>query len=63
VPVLHWHGDTFTLPEGRSCSPPARRYRHQAFRRGRAACWRCRFHAEMGEDERFEDWIAQDMIT
>jgi GMP synthase (glutamine-hydrolysing) len=34
-------------------------YQHQAFRKGRNVL-ALQFHAEMGEDERFEDWIAQD---
>jgi GMP synthase (glutamine-hydrolysing) len=60
VPVLHWHGDTFTLPEGTELLASSAAYRHQAFRRGRNLL-ALQFHAEMGEDERFEDWIAQDM--
>jgi len=35
-------------------------YPHQAFRRG-PNLLALQFHAEMGEDERFEDWIAQDL--
>ena len=59
VPVLHWHGDTFTLPEGAELLASSAAYPHQAFRRGRNVL-ALQFHAEMGEDERFEDWIAQD---
>jgi GMP synthase-like glutamine amidotransferase len=40
VPVLHWHGDTFDLPEGVELLASSHVYRHQAFRRG-AICWRC----------------------
>lgn len=60
VPVLHWHGDTFTLPEGAELLASSPLYPHQAFRKGRNVL-ALQFHAEMGEDERFEDWIAQDM--
>lgn len=60
VPVLHWHGDTFTLPEGAELLASSPVYPHQAFRKGRNVL-ALQFHAEMGEDERFEDWIAQDM--
>lgn len=58
VPVLHWHGDTFTLPEDvelLASSPP---YPHQAFRRG-PNILALQFHAEMGLDPRFEAWIEQ----
>ena len=59
VPVLHWHGDTFTQPEGTELLASSKLYPHQAFRRG-PNLLALQFHAEMGEDERFEDWIAQD---
>jgi GMP synthase (glutamine-hydrolysing) len=60
VPVLHWHGDTFALPEGTELIASSAHYPHQAFRRG-SNLLALQFHAEMGEDERFEDWIAQDL--
>jgi GMP synthase (glutamine-hydrolysing) len=60
VPVLHWHGDTFTLPAGTELLASSDLYQHQAFRRGHNVL-ALQFHAEMGEDERFEDWLAQDM--
>src|SRR5262249_55646253 len=49
VPVLHWHGDTFDLPEGVELLASTSAYRHQAFRRGRELL-ALQFHAEMGED-------------
>ena len=58
VPILHWHGDTFTLPEGAELLASSPAYPHQAFRRGRNIL-ALQFHAEMGEDERFHAWIDQ----
>jgi len=57
VPLLHWHGDTFTLPEGVELLASSRHYHHQAFRRGRNLL-ALQFHAEMGEDERILDWVG-----
>ncbi len=56
VPVLHWHGDTFTLPEGTELLASSHLYAHQAFRRG-PNLLALQFHAEMGEDERYHQWI------
>lgn len=56
VPVLHWHSDTFDMPRGVELLASTRHYRHQAFRRG-ANLLALQFHAEMGEDPRFEDWL------
>ena len=56
VPILHWHGDTFTLPEGVDLLASSHVYAHQAFRRG-PNLLALQFHAEMGEDERFHAWI------
>lgn len=58
VPVLHWHGDTFTLPEGVDLIASSHIYEHQAFRRGRNIL-ALQFHAEMGLDPRFDAWIEQ----
>lgn len=57
VPVLHWHGDTFDLPEGTELLASSPLYRHQAFRRG-ATLLALQCHPEMGEDARFEAWLA-----
>ena len=57
VPVLHWHGDTFDLPEDVELLASTETYAHQAFRRG-AGLLALQFHAEMGEDPRFEEWLA-----
>lgn len=58
VPVLHWHGDSFTLPDGAERLASSAMYENQAFRRGHNLL-ALQFHAEMGEDERFEAWIEQ----
>lgn len=58
VPVLHWHGDTFTRPEGVEMLASSPHYEHQAFRRGRNIL-ALQFHAEMGEDPRFDAWMEQ----
>ncbi len=58
VPVLHWHGDTFTLPADVKLLASSHVYDHQAFRRGRNIL-ALQFHAEMGLDPRFDDWLAQ----
>jgi GMP synthase (glutamine-hydrolysing) len=58
VPVLHWHGDTFTLPADVELLASTPLYAHQAFRRG-PNILALQFHAEMGLDPRFDAWIAQ----
>lgn len=58
VPVLHWHGDTFTHPDGVEMLGSTQLYEHQAFRRG-PNLLALQFHAEMGEDPRFGAWIEQ----
>lgn len=56
APVLHWHGDTFDLPESTELLASSTAYPHQAFRRGtNLLALQC--HAEMGEDPRFEAWL------
>jgi len=65
VPMLHWHGDTFDLPEGTRLLASSDVYAHQAFSRGRNLL-ALQFHGEMGEDPRVDAWIAQgeaDMIA
>lgn len=58
VPVLHWHGDTFTLPGSVDLIASSHVYDHQAFRRGNTIL-ALQFHAEMGLDPRFDAWIEQ----
>lgn len=57
--VLHWHGDTFEVPEGAELLATTKHYA-QAFARGRNLL-ALQFHAEMGEDERFEHWLVNDV--
>lgn len=63
VAVLHWHGDTFELPAGAERLASSEFYTNQAFRRGNTLA--LQFHAEMGEDERFESWLEKwpDAVT
>lgn len=58
VPMLHWHGDTFTLPDQVELLASSPAYPHQAFRRG-PNILALQFHGEMGLDPRFDAWIAQ----
>lgn len=59
VPLLHWHGDTFDLPEGAELLAGSRQYAHQAFRVGDSLL-ALQFHPEMGEDARFAEWLEDD---
>ena len=45
ISVLHWHGDTFDLPEGATLLASSDRYPHQAFSWGRHAL-ALQFHLE-----------------
>jgi GMP synthase-like glutamine amidotransferase len=44
--VLHWHGDTFDLPDGAIQLASSEQYANQAFRLGPAA-WGLQFHLEV----------------
>jgi GMP synthase-like glutamine amidotransferase len=59
--VLHWHGDTFTLPPGAALLASSGRYPHQAFRVGERA-WGLQFHLEVDAAavERFVDAFAHE---
>jgi GMP synthase (glutamine-hydrolysing) len=56
IPLLHWHGDTFTAPHGCEILASSPSYPHQAFRRG-PNLLALQFHAEMGLDPRYEAWL------
>ena len=56
VPLLHWHGDTFDLPEGAELLAATHNYANQGFRIGDHLL-AIQFHPEMGEDPRFAEWL------
>lgn len=56
TPMLHWHGDTFDLPQGTEWLARTETYAHQAFRRG-PNILALQFHGEMGVDPRIDAWI------
>lgn len=58
TPLLHWHGDTFDLPNEVELLASSHVYDHQAFRRGNNIL-ALQFHAEMGEDPRFHAWVEE----
>lgn len=47
LPVLHWHRDTFDLPEGAELLASSEVYENQAFRLGQRA-YGLQFHVEIG---------------
>jgi GMP synthase (glutamine-hydrolysing) len=49
LPAFHWHGDTFTLPEGAVLLASSPMYAHQAFRFGSRA-YGLQFHIEPDTD-------------
>lgn len=55
TPVLHWHGDTFDLPEGATRLASTTRYENQAFAWGHAAL-ALQFHGEMASGG-LEPWL------
>lgn len=57
--VLHWHGDTFDLPESAVHLASSGRYEQQAFRMGYSA-YGFQFHLEIDE-EMVRDWVTRDL--
>ena len=49
LPAFHWHGDTFTLPEGATLLASSQMYAQQAFRFGSCA-YGLQFHVEPDTD-------------
>jgi GMP synthase (glutamine-hydrolysing) len=60
--VLHWHQDTFELPEGATLLASSRQYRHQAFRVGSA--YGFQFHVEIDAKalEEASPYLPQDVV-
>ncbi len=56
VQVLHWHGDTFDVPEGGTLLASSEAYVHQAFRYGDSAL-ALQFHAEVTAQD-LERWYV-----
>jgi len=52
--VIHWHGDTFEIPDGAVRLATGERYRNQAFRYGRVA-YGLQFHIEV-DDAMAQAW-------
>jgi GMP synthase (glutamine-hydrolysing) len=60
--VLHWHGDTFDLPEGATHLARSDRCVNQAFRWG-SSVWGLQFHLEV-TPEMIDDWVqGEDSIS
>lgn len=59
VEVLHWHGDTFDLPAKCELLASTPLFERQAFRRGKEVL-ALQFHAEMGEDPRYFEWLRDE---
>lgn len=56
TPVLHWHGETFTLPGGASLIASSKHYENQAFIMGNY-CLGLQFHPEAMR-EKMELWLV-----
>lgn len=59
LPVLHWHGETFDLPEGATLLASSSQYENQAFRVG-SRTYGLQFHLEVDE-EMVREWVGKDL--
>ena len=57
IPVLHWHGDTFDLPDGAELLASSARYANQAFRIGPNLLG-VQCHPEMGVAPGLSEWLV-----
>lgn len=57
VSVLHWHGDTYTLPQDAANLATSALVEQQAFAIGHSVLG-LQFHPEAEMDERFERWLV-----
>jgi len=58
LPVLHWHGDTFDLPDGAVHLARSDMYENQAFRANRSI-YGLQFHLEI-DKEMVQEWVVRD---
>ncbi|TNF48470.1 type 1 glutamine amidotransferase, partial [bacterium] len=58
LPVLHWHSETFDLPEGSVLLASSDKYANQAFRLGDSG-YGLQFHLE-ATDEMVKEWVEED---
>ncbi|WP_018898106.1 glutamine amidotransferase [Rhizobium sp. 2MFCol3.1] len=57
LPVLHWHGDTYSLPQDAANLASSELVEQQAFSIGRNVLG-LQFHPEVEPDQRFERWLV-----
>jgi GMP synthase (glutamine-hydrolysing) len=58
LPVLHWHGETFDLPEGAVNLAYSEKFENQAFRVGNKT-YGMQFHLE-ADEEMVHEWVDMD---
>ncbi len=58
LPVLHWHGETFDLPEGAVNLAYSEKFENQAFRVG-SKTYGLQFHLE-ADEEMVHEWVDMD---
>ena len=63
IPVFHWHGDTFDLPEGATLLASSTEYAHQAFRLG-ICVYGLQFHVEPDSEvwSAWQEHLPPDLI-
>lgn len=59
LPVLHWHGETFDLPQGAIHLASSDKFKNQAFRVGRKT-YGLQFHLEVDE-AMVREWVDKDL--